>query len=149
MGKNSGIKLDIKGFNKLLEEIQRAGGDINKATEKAMNKSVDVVSQELKNACNKAGVPSSISSEIKSQPAEWDGNRCSAAVGWKLGAYNPDNPSQGYKAIFLNYGTPHRKKHGKITARNFIGAAKKSSTPKLRKIQKETFDEILKGLPKK
>ena len=149
MGKNSGSILSLKGFDKLLEQIQEAGGNIDKATEQAINKSVVVVSQDLHTACNSAGVPSNVSSEIKSDRAEWNGNKCSARVGWKLGAYNPDNPSQGYKAIFLNYGTPRRKKHGKITARNFIATTKKASQPKLRKIQKETLDEILKGLPKK
>lgn len=149
MGKNSGIKLNLKGFDKLLEQIQEAGGNVDKATERAIDKSVDVVSQELHNACNSAGVPSSVSSEIKSERAKWTGNRCSARVGWRLGTYNPKNLSQGFKAIFLNYGTPRRKEHGKITARNFIATAKKASKPKLRKIQKETLDEILKGLPKK
>lgn len=149
MGKNSGSILNLKGFDKLLEQIQEAGGNVDKATEQAINKSVDVVSQDLHNACNSAGVPSSISSEIKTDRAEWNGNVCSSRVGWKLGAYNPDNPSQGYKAIFLNYGTPRRKKHGKITARNFIATTKETSKKKLRKIQKETLDEILKGLPKK
>ena len=149
MGKNSGSILNLKGFDKLLEQIQEAGGNIDKATEQAINKSVDVVSQDLHNACDSAGVPSSVSSEIKSDRAEWDGNKCSARVGWKLGTYDPKNLSQGFKAIFLNYGTPRRKKHGKITARNFIATTKKTSKPKLRKIQKQTLDEILKGLPKK
>ena len=111
---NSGISLKLKGFDKLLEEIQRANGDIKAATEQAMNKSVAVVEKELHQHCDAAGVPSSISSAIRADRAQWRGNVCEAEVGWKLGAYDPKNPSQGHKAIFLNYGTPHRKKHGKV-----------------------------------
>ena len=142
----SGISLKLKGFDKLLEEIQRANGDIKAATEQAMNKSVAVVEKELHQHCDAAGVPSSVSSAIRADRAQWRGNVCEAEVGWKLGAYDPKNPSQGHKAIFLNYGTPHRKKHGKVKGRLFIGKAKDASEKQVKKIQKQTLEEILKGL---
>lgn len=162
----AGIKLNLKGFEKLLDEIQEAGGNLVKATEEAVTASAEVVESELRSACNNAGVPASITSEIHTT-VEWNGNRCSAKVGWDMGSYDPKNPSAGYKAVFLNYGTPKRfvskdklhvnirgrwvtesKDRGAIAPKHFISSAKDAATPKVKKIQKKTLNEILKGLKK-
>lgn len=140
MGKAS--VLEIKGFEKLLEKVQQAEGDIESVTTKVANECVDIMYSDLKNAANAAGVPSSVSNEITKEKASWNGNVCSAGVGWKLGSFNPDNPSQGYKAIFLNYGTPRRSKHGQVQGRFFITAAKKSSKKKVKKAQENALKEI-------
>lgn len=72
-----------------------------------------------------------------------DGNRYSAAVGYKKGSYDPSAPSDGYKVVFLNYGTPRRTKHGKVAARGFIQKAKKNASKQIKKAQKETLEKIL------
>ncbi len=140
MGKAS--VLEIKGFEKLLEKVQQAEGDIESVTTKVANEGVDIMYSDLKNAANAAGVPSSVSNEITKEKASWNGNVCSAGVGWKLGSFNPDKPSQGYKAIFLNYGTPRRSKHGQVQGRFFITSAKKSSKKKVKKAQENALKEI-------
>lgn len=165
-----GIKLTISGFEKLLEEIQQAGGSVDVAAKQALRNSADIVESELKAACNAAGVPSSISSEIKSKTKQ-EGNRYSAEVGWEIGNYNPRNLSAGYKAAFLNYGAPGSggnrtvkkdkivtkiggefvtlgKDRGRIPAKNFIAKAKESSAPKVKKEQRQMLNKILKGLKK-
>jgi HK97 gp10 family phage protein len=160
----SGIRLNLKGFSKMLDEIQQAGGNVESATEEALRKCAGVVENELRNACNQNNVPGSISSEIRTE-VDWIGNRCSATVGWELGSYNPKNISTGYKAVFLNYGTPKRtvskdgirimlggdwvtegKNRGAIAPRNFIQTAKEASAKQVKKIQKDTLDDILKEL---
>lgn len=162
--KASGITLNLKGFEKMLDEIQTAGGNVETAAQDTLNECAKVVETELHTACNAAGVPASISSEIGVQK-EQSGNRFSAKVGWQKGSYNPHNLSAGYKAVFFNYGTPRRSvresgKHinidgnwvtvgtdrGAVTGRGFIEAAKDASRPKVRRIQKQKLDEILKGL---
>ena len=71
------------------------------------------------------------------------GNRYSAAVGYKKGSYDPNDPSDGYKVVFLNYGTPRRTLHGKVAARGFIQATKKKARPRIKKAQRETLEKIL------
>lgn len=160
----AGIKLNLKGFEKMLEEIQAAGGNVESAAEEALTECAKVVETELHTACDAAGVPSSVSSEIGVR-TEKSGNRVSAKVGWKMGNYDPKNPSAGYKAVFRNYGTVRRQvkdtgehatvggnwktlgtDRGAVAGTGFIAAARKASAPKVRKIQKQKLDEILKGL---
>ena len=47
MGKNS-MKLDLTGFNTMLESIQKAGGQIEKAAEKALTESATPFYEDLK-----------------------------------------------------------------------------------------------------
>lgn len=140
MGSNS--VLQVKGFEELLEKVQKAEGNIKEVTTKMANESVDIICDELKSAAIAAGVPSSVTDEITKEKASWHGNRCEAGAGWKLGSFNPDNPSQGYKAIFLNYGTPRRSKHGQVQGRFFIKKAKTASKKKVKKAQENALKEI-------
>ena len=160
-----GIKLTVN-FDLLMEKIQSAGGNVEKVALDVAKKSADVVSKELKNECNAKGVPASVSSEIKTTVTQEDaGTRYACAVGWKMGDYNPRNPTTGYKAVFLNYGTPRRKvktdkmrlkmgndfravgrDRGAVEALGFIESAKKSARKKVKKIQEEALQEALKEL---
>lgn len=160
----AGIKLNLNGFKQMLDEIQAAGGNVEQAAEETLNECANVVETELHSACDAAGVPSSVSSEIGVRK-EKSGNRFSAKVGWKMGNYDPNNLSAGYKAVFRNYGTIRREvkdtgehatvggnwktlgtNRGAVTGTGFITQAKESSGPKVRKIQKQKLNEILKGL---
>lgn len=145
MGSNSKAVLTLQGFDDLLKQIEKAGGSIDRAALKATEKSADVVAAEMKAQAQAADVPKSVIDEIAREPVTMENNVIRGAVGWKLGSYDPRNLSQGYKAVFLNYGAV-RKNRGTIKARGFILAAKKASKKKVKAIQQETFDEILKGL---
>lgn len=82
-----------------------------------------------------------------------------------MGNYDPKNPSAGYKAVFRNYGTVRRTvkdtgehatvggnwktlgtDRGAVTGTGFIATAKDASRPKVKKIQRQKLDDILKGL---
>lgn len=143
---SSGIKIRLSGFEEVLKNIEKAGGDINKAVNIAVKKSADVVQSELKNQMLQAGVSNHLVNAMPPPSIEKEGNRFTAEVGYKKGTYDEKNPSDGYKVVFLNYGTPNRKKHGKIVGRGFIQKAKKKATPLVKKIQTEAFNEILQGL---
>lgn len=151
MGSKSVLRL--QGFDTLIKEIDRAGGDIDNAIVKAIAESETIVEKQLKAECDRVGVPGSISGEIKKEAPKMQNDVCTGVVGWKLGAYDPKNPSPGYKAVFLNYGTVRRKtatgaNRGEIVGRGFITAAKKKSKKPVAKVQQETFENILKGLKK-
>ena len=159
------LKLTVD-FKKLLEDIKDAGGDVELAAMKTAVKCAEAMHEELVSECNASGVPSNVSGEIQHNVnATSGGNVYEIEAGWKMGDYNPKNPSAGYKAVFLNYGTARRTTkarvvhqniggnwvtlgtdRGAITARGFIGRAKKSAGKRVKKIQKEALQEMLKEL---
>lgn len=140
------IKLQLDGFDDLLKKIEKAGGSIDNAAESCLKKSASIMEDELKAQMNKANVDSGLINRMPAPSIEKEGNRITARVGYKKGAYNPRNPSDGYEVVFINYGTPRRSKHGKIKARGFIAKAKRKARPQIKKQQETTLKEILRGL---
>lgn len=136
------IQLNIEGFDELLKKIEEAGGSINKAVDTCMQKSAQVQQKELKEQMQKKKVSKALINRMPQPEIEWDGNVCIARVGYKKGSYNPKNLSDGYEAVFINYGTP------RIKPRNFIKAAKNKARPQIKKLQENTLNEILEGLKK-
>lgn len=142
----SGIKLRIEGFDELFAQIKNAGGSIDAAAESCMRKSADIMEAELKAQMQSAGVSSRLINAMPPAVVKKEGNRYRAEVGYEKGTYDPRNPSDGYKVVFLNYGTPHRTMHGKVAARGFIQKAKKKARPRIKRAQQETLETILGGL---
>lgn len=135
--------LQLKGFEELFEQIKKAGGTIDAAADSCLRQSAQIMQAELKAQMQSAGVDSGLINAMPPPKIEVNGNRYSAEVGYKKGDYDPANPSDGYKVVFLNYGTPHRTKHGKVAARGFIQKAKKNASPKIKKAQQQTLEKIL------
>lgn len=140
------IRLKLDGFEELLKEIEKAGGSINGATKKCMEQSASIMDSELKAQMSSSGVDNRLIFAMPPPEIETSGNRITARVGYKKGAYDPQNPSDGYLVVFLNYGTPNRTKHGKIIARGFIQRAKKKANKLIKAEQEKTLKEILRGL---
>ena len=140
------IKLKLSGFENLLKDIEKASGSINAATRKCMENSAESMEAELKSKMQSANVPQNLIGSMPASEIESTGNRITARVGYKKGAYDPKNPSDGYLVVFLNYGTPKRTQHGKVKARGFIQKAKRSAKKKIKAEQEKTLKEILKGL---
>lgn len=151
------IRLNLEGFDDLIREIQRAEGNVEKASEKCLEKSADIMQRELKNEMSKANRSGSadFDSLINKMPApeiEKKHGLITARVGYKKGPYNPDNLSDGYKVLFINYGTPNRTQHGKIEGKSiklgFIKRAQNKAKKQIQQQQEATLKEILKGLKK-
>ena len=142
------IKLKLEGFEELLKDIEAAGRSMDSAVESTMKQSAQIMQSTLKSEMQSAGVDSSLINAMPDPRITSDGVRCTAEVGYKKGDYNPNDPSDSYKVAFLNYGTPHRSKHGKVKARGFIQKAKKKARPKIKKQQKATLEKILSRLQK-
>lgn len=145
MGRRSAT-FQIKGFEELLEDVKKCQGDIEKTVTALANESVDIIYDALKSSANAADVPKSVTNTIQKNHASWHGNVCSASVGWKKEELDPNNPSPGHKAVFLNYGTPRRTEHGKITGHFFITNAKKKASKKVKKAQKDALNNIIGNL---
>lgn len=135
--------LKLEGFDELLVQIEKAGGSIDRAADSCLRQSAQIMQTELKAQMQAAGVDGDLINAMPQPTVEVDGNRYRAEVGYKKGSYDPNNLSDGYKVVFLNYGTPRRTKHGKITARGFIQKAKTKARPKIKKAQQETLGKIL------
>ena len=135
--------LQLKGFEDLLEQIQKAGGSIDKATDSCLRQSAQIMQAELKTQMQAADVDSELINSMPPPQITVEGNNYRAEVGYKKGDYDPNNPSDGYKVVFLNYGTPRRTKHGKVAARGFIAKAKKKARPQIKRAQQETLEKIL------
>lgn len=140
------IKMQLDGFDDLLKQIEKAGGKVQPAAETAMKKSADIMDAELRAQMSQANVPANLIDEMPAPSIKNDYGLITARVGYKKGAYDPNNLSTGYKVLFLNYGTPHRKEHGQIEARGFIQRAKRRAKQKIKKVQESTLKDILKGL---
>lgn len=140
--------LQLKGFDDLLEQIQKAGGSIDAAADSCLRQSANIMQTELNAQMQAAGVDGDLINAMPQPQITVKGNRYSAAVGYKKGDYDPSNPSDGYKVVFLNYGTPRRTMHGKVKARGFIEKAKNKARPKIKKAQQETLGKILERVSK-
>lgn len=159
----SRIKIDVN-FGGLIEDIRAAGGNVEEAAIKAAKKSAEIMQATLAAETKASGVPESIANGIDSE-VNVSGNRVSCSVGWKLGSYDPRNPSTGYKAVFLNYGSPRRAVKAKNLHENiggewktvgtdrgtlkplgFIARAKKKAAKPIKDAQRETLENLLKGL---
>lgn len=140
------IKLKLDGFDDLLSQIEKAGGAADGAAKKCLQKSAEIMNAELKAQMQAANVETALIDRMPPPEVETSGNRHTARVGYKKGAFDPNNPSDAYKVVFANYGTPRRSKHGKQTEKRFIEKAKKKAKAKIKNVQKETLEKILGGL---
>ena len=142
------IKLD--GFEEMLERIEKASGKADKAARQVIKKSAEIVEAELKAECTRQNLPDSIINAITTE-IENDGGRISAKVGWKLGSYDPKKPAIGYLAIFLNYGSERRatksgQNRGRLINKKFMATAKKKASKKVKALQQQMLEEIMKEL---
>ena len=145
------IKLNLTGFDEMLRKIEKAGGDVDAATKKCMEKAAEIMDDELKAQMQAVDLQNTMSRLISRMPSpkvKNDHGLWTAEVGYEKGEYNPKHLSDAYKAIMINYGTPRRTKHGKVKARGFIDKAKKKAKPKIRKEQAKILDEVFRELRK-
>lgn len=142
------IKLKLDGFDELIREIEKAGQKIEPVVKSTMQQSAQTMQEELKRQMEKSDVPHDLINSMQPPKIENDHGLITARVGYRKGAFDPKNPSDGYKVVFLNYGTPHRKKHGKVKARGFITRAKNRAKKTIQKQQEAALKEILRGLEK-
>lgn len=146
------IKVTLTGFEDLLKQIDEANGKMEAAAERCVRESAEIMQAELKNAMNtskgKADAPvsESLVNRMPSYTITSTGARVTAHVGYPETSYNPRHPSDYHQAIFANYGTPHRKKHGHEQPRGFIQKAKRAARTKIKRQQEETLNNILKDL---
>lgn len=147
----TGVAVSVN-FDSLLNKIKKAGGDIEAATWDAARKGGRVYYDNLVAECKRSNVPDNLINKIRFNCLrDSSGNRFAVVVGWVMDNYNPNDPADGYKVVFLNYGTPRRTTNeganrGYITGRGFIGRARKKSVRPIKAAQEKFLTDLLKGL---
>ena len=150
------MRIEMKGFDEMLAAVQKAGGSIDNSARLCMERSVQVLESNLKKEAEASGAATSTVTHSVTQK----GNRISAETGWQLGNYDSDNPSEGYRAMFTEYGTGRYSGRGKgknretkagynrgsTEPRPFMDKARKKSVKPIRAIQEETLQNIKKEL---
>lgn len=148
--------MQVKGFEDMLEAVQKAGGNVEAAARVCAEKSVQVLESNLKREAEASGAETS----TVMHTVESSGNRISAETGWRLGSYDSANPSEGYRAMFTEFGTGKHSARGKGKDREtaagqnrgstephpFMATARKKSVKPIRAIQTETLQNIVKEL---
>lgn len=132
----SGIKIEFKGFDDMIDRLKKAGVDAKPVVDKAVKNAANIQLEHLRHEMIATGVAADLVGRADAS-VEWDGERCKAYVGYKKGAYDPQNPSDGYKAIFINYGTP------RIKPREYLEPAMKSAQKAITRETKKALNQIL------
>lgn len=133
---NNSMKLDLGEFTGMLERIQKAGGSIERAAEKALSDSAKPFYDDLKAGIAKHRRTGLTEKSLLDQNnIQWEANRVTLKVGF-------DMSKGGLPAMFIEYGTP------KMAPDPFIQPAIKRNQPKAKKIQQQVLSEILEGLEK-
>lgn len=133
MAKNT-MKLDLKGVSDLLERIQKVGGNIDAAAEKALVESAKPFVEDLKSGIKKHRRTGFTEASLNDPTQlQREGNQLTLNVGFDLG-------KGGLPALFLEYGTPHMKPDP------FIRPNIQLNQSKARKIQQEILSQILEDL---
>lgn len=146
------VTLTLKGFDALLEQIQEANGSIKAATERALEAGAKLISDDIRAGATARKIPTG---NMITPKTEWNGNRASIKAGFELGSYDPRNPSDGYKALFIEYGSPADggnrttkagKNRGRVNADPFIRPALTRNKKAVQAAQQKALEQILSDL---
>lgn len=125
--------VEMYGVSDLLKQIEAAGGNVDAAVQKAVDKSLEVVGSKMQDFMLGHKDSGETYASFEQTETRVNDGRVEAMVG-----YNVKNG--GLPAIFLDVGTPKRKPYF------FRYYAVENSRQQIEEIQKETLNEILRGL---
>lgn len=152
-----GLKLTLTGFDEYLSDLKKAGKNVDEIATKALEQSGDILYNALKDSVKSSGMSEDTIREINNSLMKptihknYEGGEVANIVcetGFRLGAYNPDDPSGGFIALFNEYGTKDRstrsgESRGSLVERTFTRRAIKKTSSKIKKLQKKILEEGL------
>lgn len=128
-----GNMIEMYGVSDLLKQIEAAGGRVDTAVQKAVENSLEVVGTKMQNfMVGHIESGETYASFEQTTPKVKDG-KVEAMAGYNA-------KKGGLPAIFLDVGTPKQKPHF------FRYYAVENSRKQIEEIQRETLNEILRGL---
>jgi len=112
------MSIEFDGFKELAEQIDKAGGQLEKAVDEALEETFDIVQTETQHASSiyaakgggqKGYATGAMYRAIKSgEGVQWKGSVAEVGVGFDFGKKG------GYHSIFIMYGTPRMAKDTKV-----------------------------------
>lgn len=132
------IGLQLKGFEDLMEDLNKLGGDLNAVTTEALEKSHAMVTPEIIKAMGKHNRSHATEKSIdRSGKVYWKGDVAEVGIGF-------DISNGGLPSVFLMYGTPkHAPNHPGTSADKKLYGAIYGST--MRKKLSDLQEEIILG----
>lgn len=125
--------VEMYGVSDLLKQIEAAGGNVDSAVQKSVDKSLEVVGSKMQNFMRGHKDSGETYESLEQTAAKVNGGKVEAMVGY-------DVKKGGLPAIFLDVGTPKQKPYF------FRYYAVENSRQQIEEIQRETLNEILRGL---
>lgn len=132
-GKRKGITIEMYGMSDLLQKIEKAGGNVDAAVQKAVDNSLAVVGKEMQTFMAGHKQTGDTYESYEQTVAKIKNNKVQANVGYKV-------KKGGLPAIFLDVGTPKQKPYF------YRYHAVENSREQIAQIQRNTLNEILEGL---
>lgn len=131
-----GNLIEMYGVSDLLKSIERAGGNVENAVKKAVDKSLEIVGADMQNFMAGHKDTGETMESYEQNPAKvGKGGLIEAQAGYNA-------KKGGLPAIFLDVGTPKQKPYF------YRYYAVENNRQRIEQIQRETLDEILKELTK-
>lgn len=131
--------LVTKDFQELIEKLAKKNKDIAPIAKKMLKESADITQQAInQSALTHNYSRQMIESEIMPTVEQINDFSFRCKVGFDSNA----NSNGAMHAIFVNYGTPKRKEHGKVEATYFFTKAIKQTASKRKAIQKKIVEEV-------
>jgi len=132
----------FSGFEDLAADVDRSGGDLEKAVDEALQETAKYIQSQVESAAAPYAAKGlkgyatgrMYSAIIKDNMVYWNGNIAEVGVGFSL------DESSGWHSIFIMYGTPRMAKDTKVY--NAIKGAK--TKKEIEKIQQEVMQKYLK-----
>ena len=132
--------LVTKDFQELIEKLAKKNKDIAPIAKKMLKESADITQQAInQSALTHNYSRQMIESEITPTVEQINDFSFRCKVG-----FDSKNSNGAMHAIFVNYGTPKRKEHGKVDATFFFTKAIKQTANKRKAIQKKIVEEVVK-----
>lgn len=128
-----GNLVEMYGVSDLLNSIEKAGGKVDEAVKKAVDKSLQVVGADMQNFMSGHKDTGETYESYEQTPAKAKGNKVEANAGYNIA-------KGGLPAIFLDVGTPKQKPHF------YRYYAVENNRKRIEEIQRATLNEILEGL---
>lgn len=125
--------IEMYGVSELLNNIEKAGGNVDEAVKKAVDKSLEIVGADMQNFMSQHIDTGDTKASYEQVPAKVDGGKVVGNAGYKV-------DDGGLPAIFLDVGTPKQRPYF------YRYYAVENNRKKIADIQRATLEEILGGL---
>jgi hypothetical protein len=128
-----GNLVEMYGVSELLKSLEAAGGRVDEAVKKAVDKSLEIVGADMQGFMSSHKVTGETYESFEQVEAKAKGNIVEATVGYNA-------KKGGLPAIFLDVGTPKQKPYF------YRYYAVENNRQKIEEVQRAALNEILRGL---